>query len=58
MVQAQPTRPIDWTTPRCRQASWKRAAVYSLPRSVWKIIPHMSRTGLAPVQARTHGSVF
>ncbi|CNG90815.1 Uncharacterised protein [Mycobacterium tuberculosis] len=42
LSSAHPTRPIDWVTPSRRQAAWWRDAVYSLPRSEWKITPSTS----------------
>ena len=39
LSSAEPTRPVDWTTPRERQAPVNRPEVYSLPWSVWKITP-------------------
>jgi hypothetical protein len=46
LSSAHPARPIDCTTPSTRQAAAVRAAVYSLPRSVWKITPvHVTAAG-------------
>jgi hypothetical protein len=36
LSSAHPTRPIDWVTPKARQAAAVLAAMYSLPRSVQK----------------------
>ncbi len=43
MSRAQPTRPVDCTTPRARHAAVVRAAVYSDPRSVCRITPSTRR---------------
>jgi len=39
LSSAEPTRPMDWTTPRERQAPANGPEVYSLPWSVWKMTP-------------------
>jgi hypothetical protein len=41
LSNAEPTRPIDWTAPSCRQAPVKSSPTYSPPRSLWKITPSM-----------------
>ena len=39
LSSAEPGRPIDWRTPSRPHALRNRAAVYSLPWSLWKITP-------------------
>jgi hypothetical protein len=39
LSSADPGLPIDWVMPSRVQAARNAAAVYSLPRSVWKITP-------------------
>jgi hypothetical protein len=42
VVECAPDPAIDWVTPSALQAAAVLAAVYSLPRSVWKITPSTS----------------